>query len=277
MNPLRTLLAMSLVAVACGADDLAPDASKLWTWCAIPNGLGHGGFETGVLDTRSSRSWDASGTSVDRGGRYADTRAYVNLAVGIAEEADLSLRGDLVRSSDQADGRDPGIGLGDPCLRGTWRVLCADDERFNLAILPAITAPWGRESDDRHLYPGAGFWQYELAVAASQAIGSAIVQADAGWALYRGSARGTAEGHAYADLAFGWQLTDSFQPEIELNWYRARQDDSAGRDPKTLGLTGGMVTSPADAWVLLAGAQRVVVGRNADQTTTLVLIAVRSW
>jgi hypothetical protein len=259
------------------AEELVPDSTKLWTWTPVPYGLGAWGVETGVMATRADRSFDGDGRSQDRGGRYDDRLLHLNVAVGIAPEADLSLRTDLVRTADAADGRAAGTGFGDPTLRATWRLWSDADETVSVGILPAITLPWGREADDDRLYPGSGYAQYELAVAACATCGRWIVQADAAAATYQGSRRGDDRGHLYADLALGYQLTAAIQPEIELNWLRARTAGGDADEPETWAVTAGVVTLPSDTWLVMGGAQQVVAGEDADRTTTLMLIAIRSW
>ncbi len=271
---MRLVTILVIVSAALAAEEPVANTIKLLTWGPEPYAVGSYGVEAGLGLARSSRAFDDQGDRSDRGGDARTIGGYLLLATGLAEHLDLSLVLPAAHLKDEADGRDAGGGLGDPTVRATWKLADQQDAGISLAVLPALTLPWGKQPTDRELAPGSGYSQGELAIALARTDGQLVLQADAAMARYVGDDRGDTLGHYYADLAAGWQLSEMIQIEAELNWFAVR---SGGEDPYTLAVTGGVVATPNDDWTLLGGITRTVAGRSADLTTTFSAIAIRAF
>ena len=271
---MRLVPVLSILCAVLAAEEPEANTTKLLTWGPLPYAPGEYAIESGLGLARSSRSFDGDGNRTDRGGDARTIAGYLLLAAGVAEHLDLSLVLPAAHLRDDADGREAGGGLGDPTVRATWQLAAQEEAGLSVALLPALTMPWGKESSDSELAPGAGYSQGEVAVALARSEGRLVLQADGAVARYAGDDRGDTLGHYYADLAAGWQLDETVQIEAELNWFAVR---SGGEDPYTLAVTAGVVATPDDDWTLIGGITRTVAGRFADLTTTFSAIAIRAF
>jgi hypothetical protein len=264
----RATLLISLAALVAAVE---VEPAKLATADAAPLDPGTWELALGAAWTMADRVRDAEGTSQDRGGALTEAGLGVGLTYGLVEGLDVGLGLGWTAIDDQAGDPDDGSGPTDLELGAKWRFWQrADGENaWAAALLPAITVPLGRGQDPTTEVPTASrFWTAGLAGAVSGNLGIIAVNADLGYTHALGS-DDTREGYVgtlAANAAIGVQITDSIQPELELNWTRDRVEE--GDAPWALAVTAG-VQIGLDVGRLGIGMQRVVDGASVEETTTV--------
>lgn len=260
---------LPLLACTCLAA-IEVEPTKLVCQDASPMDPGTGEIAVGGSHHRATAAFDDAGGRLDRGGLAITRELNASLTYGLVEDIDAGAALAWWRVSDQAADPDRGQGLTDLALNAKWRCAAwtGDDATAALAFIPTVVAPFGRSHDNTDDLPTASrHWTAGLALAGCGNWGRLAWNADVGWNQALGDAE-TREGYCgtfYADAALGWQLTDWFQPEVDLGWLRDRMDEGdAAR--AVLGTLGCQCTF---AWGRFAGGvQRVLAGRNTDATTS---------
>lgn len=265
----RALFTLSATTFAAAVE---VEPAKLATADAAPLDPGAWELALGAAWTRADRFIDADGASMDRGGRLREIGFGVGLTHGIIEGLDAGIGLGWTRVDDQASDPDHGSGPTDLELGARWRFWQFEDSEnaWAAALRSGVTAPLGRGQDPAEEIPTSSrCWTAGLAIATSGNLGLVALNADVGYTHALGSedSREGYVGTLAANTALGVQVTETLQPEIELNWSRDRVGE--GDAPWALAVTAGVQIGLSIGRLGL-GVQRVVDGASTDESTTAI-------
>lgn len=267
MRRTTTLLATSIAIAA--AVDVEP--AKLATADAMPLDPGAMEVALGLGWSRAASVYDQHGDAQDRGGDLTRRGLTMGFNAGLYKDLDAGVSIGWSRIRDDAADPSSGSGPTDLGLGAKWRIWQRDtgESSWATALLPSVAVPMGRGQDAGDDIPTASrFWTAGLAAACSGHIGRLALNADVGFVCACGSDEDRAgyRGNTTADVAVGYQMTATIQPELDLSWSRDRVEE--GTAPRSLTLTAGAEIGLAHGRLGL-GVQRVIDGVQTDRSTTL--------
>lgn len=269
---IRPILAL-LPALACAVD---VEAAKLATPDAMPVDQGSIEVSLGLSLAHARKTYDEDGSRQERGGDLDELTLEAAATYGIRDGLDAGITVGWARVDDAAADPDSGSGPTDVVLGAKWQVFANDTAA--IALLPELSLPVGDGHPEDEISTGSEkVWNAGLTLATTITIDRLALGAGLGraWVLGDDNQRGDARGAWAVDLAAGWQLTESLQPEIELHHVRevnTGDSDDACLTSVTLG-----IQCTCAAGRLGLGLDRAIAGRYADQTTTLLAQAVTSF
>lgn len=242
--------------------------SKLNTQDADPLGEGAWQLQFNFGYSRSARQWDPSWQEERRERSYEWSNQEV-LTYGVSDELDLGIGLGYVWLGDDDTGLKSGHGLSDLALSGKWRFFEKEAWGVAFAYLPTLTIPVGKDSTTDRLGPSQEFWSLDTRFAVVKDWSERwSANFDIGYAAVFGN-DGDYRGSFSANGAVGYHLLPWLQPEVELNYSHDFVHDD--RDADLVATTVGADMPISDRVCARAGVQRGIAGRNADQTTAILL------
>jgi len=242
--------------------------SKLNTQDADPLGEGTWQLQFNFGYSRSTRQWNPSWKEERRDHSYGWSNQEV-LTYGVSDEFDLGIGLGYAGLGDDSTGLKSGHGLSDLAISGKWRFLEKEVWGVALAYLPTLTLPSGEASVTDRLGPSQEFWSLDTRVAVVKDWSERwSANFDIGYVVVFGN-EGNDRGSFSANGAVGYHLLPWLQPEVEMNYSHDFIHDDRGAD--LIAITMGAVMPVSDRACARAGVQRGLAGRNADQTTAILL------
>ncbi len=213
---------------------------------------------------RADRSLDVEGAVSDRGGNCRTTDLAVCATRGMCPDVDAGIAIGWSRVRDTAGEPDTGQGFADAVIAVKWRVLSAAST--DVAVIPAVTVPLARHPSEDRLPTSSADTAYGLTAASCTDVGPFEIGTAWGAQRNTGDSFADSRGSVNAGAAFGWQVTPTLQPSLELLWQRDLAVEAD--DPWSATLTGGVIISlECSRWTVAVG--QVVDGAQADRGTTL--------
>jgi hypothetical protein len=251
------------------ASEPGPEHGKLATSDASPVGA-----HTFEVEASLSPSWNLSGSGgFDHSARGASYPFSLAVTYGITDDVDVSVELAYATTFDSAYDYDPddavsgaahGHGFTDTTVGARWRFLSLPDAGLDVALISDLVMPTGADGSVDRVGLSQVYWSFENALVASKDWGPLTADAEVGFSLPFGGARGDERGILFANLAGGWQVLPWLQPEVELNYQRSYQ---ASPEPAgdLLCATGGVVAPFGKGYRVAAGAQYAAWGRHTGQ------------
>lgn len=261
-------------------EEAAPEHGKLNTADASPVDPGHFELETTYTYISSRHFWTDEGDHHARGLAQGQILGFAATA-GIMADVDVAIRGGYTWLEDEENDFNPedgvlgpqyGQGFTDVEISGRYRFLEDKINHFELAYIGGITIPTGSSPSREAIGTSQEFWSFNQSLVVSKDWEKWTANGDIGYALPLGEKRSHAQGTFKADAAVGYQIRPWLQPEVELNYSHDFFSDENGRE--LLAATIGLVMPINDRIRVNTGVQQGLWGRNADQTTS-VLVAVK--
>lgn len=242
--------------------------SKLNTQDADPLGEGAWQLQFNAGYSRSTPRWDSSWQEERRDRAYEWSNQEV-LTYGASDTLDLGIGLGYAGLTDDGTGLKSGHGLSDLALSGKWRFLAEENSGFAFAYVPTLTIPVGKDSTTDRLGPSQEFWSLDTRFALVKDWSNRwSANFDSGYVAVFGD-RGDSRGSFSANGAVGYRLRPRVQPELELNYNHDFIHND--RDADLIAITVGADMPVSDRVCSRAGVQRGIAGRNADQTTAMLL------
>ena len=240
------------------------ESSKLAVPSGSPTDPGHGELGLGLERHRVTRTFDDSGSAVDRGGDAADTALGASLTIGVVEGIDVAVGVDYHRLRDEASDPDSGSGLGDLGLGATFRL--AQGEHWVVGLLPHIELPIHGDPPDDELATSSDDPTWGVDIAATWESGAFIGSATTGFTRNTGDSAEASDGTIWLGAAVGITVQEWLQPEIDLVYERdLLADDGPGW--ALIGFIGAQF--PTEYWRGSVGLSRTLAGRLADEDAAL--------
>jgi len=248
--------------------------SKINTEDPSPVAPGNVEIETAYSFMTANKALDEKGETISRGYR-AENAFDVGIGVGILEDFDAGVGMGYVTMRDNDTDQETGRGFGDIGVGARWRFWRDDKYHIEFAYLQGLTVPVGNSENERELAPGQKFWSADQRFAFCKDWPKWTLGTDFGFEIPFGEKREDCRGVASANVAAGYKVFDWLQPEIELNGSREIVNhDSAS---ETLAVTVGVILLFGENWKFMAGAQQVLLARNADKETSLIASLTLCW
>ncbi len=253
----------------------AIEHGKINTAEASPVDPGHFEFEPSFVSTRSTRVWDASGDSHDRGVLHEQDLGF-SVTAGLIDNVDINISGGYswIKDNDNDFDEDgfPGPLRGDDVtdleMSGRYRFLNDEERHLEIAYIAGVTIPTGNSSDQDEIGTSQEFWGFNQTLVATKDWGQWTLNGDIGFALPIGNKRENDRGTFNADLALGYQILPWLQPVVELNYGYDLQENED--DAQVLAVTAGFVMPISETLRVNVGVQQAVWGENTDKTTTII-------
>lgn len=250
-----------------GAVDVEP--AKLSTADAMPVDPGCYEIALGLSWSRCRCTFDHAGGRHDRQGTLTERQFDLGFTAGLVQGLDAGIALGWQHVTDDATDPDRGQGLTDVGLGIKWRFL--ELEKVALALIPEVSLPVGDGDPADEISTGSNLWGAGLTLAATAsmdglALGAVIGR---GWVFGKEEDRGDVRGSVSADVAVGWQVTETIQPEIELHYIR---DLHTGDTPDCwlISATVGVLVD-SDYGRFGAGIDQALAGRESDEALSIIL------
>jgi len=227
----------------------------------------------------ADRHWDNGRDLVSRGSEDF-TLAGLGFTMGIIPNVDANVALGYAWLNDEefdfdvedgVKGPTSGSNLGDTAVGFRWRFFRDEKTAFMVAYLGGFTIPTGSDSTINQIGTSQEFWSWDQSVVANKDWGRFTTNAQVGYSLPFGEHRDDALGTLIGNLAAGYQVCNWLQPEAELNYKESFIDD--GQSGDLLATTVGLIFPIGEHFMLKAGVQQGLTGRNADDATTGIVTA----
>jgi hypothetical protein len=254
----------------------APEHGKLFTADASP--LDPGQFEMEVIHlfSTATKTRNAHG-GFERLGRTRRHDTTATLTAGVLKDVDVNLTAGFASLYQCAAGNsDCSADASDVNVGARWRFLNLEDKALEFAWIPSVTIPVARLAKIGDRPVSQNYFSLDQSLAITKDWGNWTANLELGVSLPAGGHRNDTLVTGIANAAIGYQVLCRVQPELEINAShtvsRGSRDDS-----QTLAATLGLVMPVNDRFRVNAGAQQMLLGRNADHATTFVLALKLAW
>ncbi|HUW34272.1 MAG TPA: transporter [Planctomycetota bacterium] len=210
-------------------------------------------------------NWDLNprGTTLEHTGLLVAT-------VGVIRHVDASI---AIGFSDILDEEQPqrtGGGIIDFALGSTILFYHTPELEFTLSYLPTFYTPTGTRTSVTIIGPSEEAFVFDNRIAGNLDWASKLITcADIGYSYYVNAGNARRKGRASTSVALGYQVLDWLQPEVELGYFYAIGLNAP--DQQGFTVAGGVIMPVSDSVRIDFGAQHVVVGRNTDARTIVLL------
>ncbi len=224
---------------------------------------------------RSTRAWDSSGDSHERG-LFREQFLGFSATAGLINNVDININSGYSWIKDEDNDFDEdgfsgplrGNNLTDLEMSGRYRFLNDEENHLEIAYIGGVTIPTGNDSDQSEIGTSQEYWSFDQTLVATKDWGQWTLNGDIGFSLPIGNKRDNDRGTLNTDLALGYQVLPWLQPEVELNYsqdFQKNEDDS-----QVLAVTAGFVMPINETLRVNIGVQQDVWGENTDKTTTII-------
>ena len=248
-------------------DAVEAETAKLATEDAPTVSRGELEIEVGYGRTEASRYYDQSNHLKHR--KVALNNEFgAKATYGILDNFDASLSYGWANLLDAEEEAHDGQGSGDTGLGFKWNFYSCEDSGLSLSYTPTVILPTGESGTSARLGVSQEYYSLDQLLVLTYSSGAFNMNIDSGYVLPFGDEREDSRGDFLSDLAFGYQVNQWLQPEVELNYAHGYVHNDTDSD--SLAITAGFIMNVAENWRIDLGAQQALYGRNSDSYTSLV-------
>lgn len=249
-------------------DSAEPETAKLATEDASTASRGELELQIGYGRTEANRYFDQSNRLKHR--KVAlDNEFEAEATYGISDKLEASLSHGWASLIDAEEEVHAGQGSGDTALGFNWNFYSSDEAGLLLSCMPVLTLPTGESGTSKRLGVSQEYYSVEQLFVLTYNSNASTISADSGYVLPFGGERQGSRGVFLSDIAFGYQLTELLQPEVELNYFHGylhRETDS-----DSLAITAGFLLNITKDWRIDLGIQEAIYGRDSDFHTSVLV------
>ena len=248
-------------------EQIEAETSKLATEDAPTTSPGELEIEVGYGRTEASRYFDQD-NHLEHRKVALNNEVGTKITYGILDNLDASVGYGWASLLDSEEEAHDGQGAGDTSLGFKWNFYSCEENGLSLSYSPNIIFPTGESGTSARLGVSQEFYSVDQLLILTYINEAFTMNIDSGYVLPFGNEREDSRGEYLADVAFGYQLKEWLQPEVELNYAHGYVHNDSDSD--SLAITAGFIMNVAEDWRIDLGAQQVLYGRNSDLSTSVI-------